>query len=173
MTDEHQIDGHKLMFHPERVTQWQNGRQDWKEAKSIYPIYVEISPMGACNHRCTFCAVDYIGYQNRSLDADTLKNCLTDMAQLGVKSVMFAGEGEPALYKPLPEVLDLCSRVGIDASMTTNLVPFTKNNVDSFLKNCQWIKASINAGTRETYAQVHQCWSWRLKPARKKDTRAP
>ncbi len=157
MTDEHRIDGHKLMFHPERVSQWQNGRQDWKEAKSIYPIYVEISPMGACNHRCTFCAVDYIGYQNRSLDADTLKNCLTDMAQLGVKSVMFAGEGEPALYKPLPEVLDLCSRVGIDASMTTNLVPFTKNNVDSFLKNCKWIKASINAGTRETYSQIHQC----------------
>ena len=29
--------------------------------------------------------------------------------------------------------------------------------MDSFLKNCRWIKASINAGTRETYAQVHQC----------------
>ena len=157
MTDPNRIDGHKLMFHPERVADWKSGRDDWGKAKNIYPIYVEISPMGACNHRCTFCAVDYIGYQNRSLDVDTLKKSLTDMALLGVKSVMFAGEGEPALYKSLPEVLDLCSSVGIDASMTTNMVPFTKNNVDSFLKNCQWIKASINAGTRETYAQVHQC----------------
>ena len=157
MADQYQIDGQKLMFHPERVAQWQKGREDWETARSIYPIYVEISPMGACNHRCTFCAVDYIGYQNRSLDLDVLKNCLTDMARLGVRSVMFAGEGEPALYKPLPEVLDLCSHVGIDTSMTTNLVPFTKDNAESFLKNCQWIKASINAGTRETYARVHQC----------------
>ena len=157
MSDPHKIDGNKLMLHPERVTEWQNGRADWEKSKSIYPIYVEISPMGACNHRCTFCAVDYIGYQNRSLDSDTLKACLTDMARLGVRSVMFAGEGEPALYKPLPDILDLCSKVGIDTSMTTNLVPFTKNNIDSFLKNCQWIKASVNAGTKETYAKVHQC----------------
>ena len=91
MTDPHRIDGHKLTFHPERVAEWQKGREDWKEAKSIYPIYVEISPMGACNHRCTFCAVDYIGYQNRSLDLDILKNGLTDMARLGVRSIMFAG----------------------------------------------------------------------------------
>ncbi len=157
MTDKYQIDGHKLMFHPDRVSEWQRRHTDWEEAKSVYPIYVEVSPIGACNHRCTFCAVDYIGYQTRSLDVDVLKNGLTDMARLGVRSVMFAGEGEPALYKPLPEVLDLCSRVGIDTSMTTNMVPFTKNNIDSFLRNCTWIKASVNAGSRKTYAQVHQC----------------
>ncbi|HIB43230.1 MAG TPA: radical SAM protein [Nitrospinaceae bacterium] len=157
MTDEHRIDGHKLMLHPERVAQWKKGQGNWEEARSIYPVYVEISPVGACNHRCTFCAVDYIGYQNRSLDPDVLKNSLKDMAQLGVLSVMFAGEGEPALYKSLPEVLDLCSNIGIDTSITTNLVPFTKTNVNSFVKNCKWIKASINAGTRETYSQIHQC----------------
>ena len=82
MTDKYQIDGHKLMFHPDRVSEWQRRHTDWEEAKSVYPIYVEVSPIGACNHRCTFCAVDYIGYQTRSLDVDVLKNGLTDMARL-------------------------------------------------------------------------------------------
>jgi len=157
MTDKHRIDSHKLIYHPERVAQWRQGSDNWETAKSVYPIYVEISPFGACNHRCTFCAVDYIGYQNRSLDPEMLKTRLAEMAKLGIKSVMFAGEGEPTLYKSLPEVLDLCSEVGIDTSLTTNMVPFTEKNVDAFVGNCSWIKTSINAGTAEDYASIHQC----------------
>ena len=156
MSDEHNIDSHKLIYHPKRVDQWLDSRNKWETAKSVYPIYVEISPMGACNHRCTFCSVDYIGYKTRNLEPDILKKRLTEMAELGVKSVMFAGEGEPTLWKPLPEILDHCSEVGIDTSLTTNMVPFTNKNVDAFVRNCSWIKTSINAGTANTYADIHQ-----------------
>ena len=51
MIDKYKIDDHKLMFHIKRVN-------DWQEGKNIYPIYAEVSPSGACNHRCTFCGVD-------------------------------------------------------------------------------------------------------------------
>src|SRR3989339_1469543 len=105
MSDKFKIDSHKLIFHPERVAQWKNGYQDWETAKKIYPIYLEISPIGICNHRCCFCAKDYIGYQNRRIPPEILKARLTGMATLGVKSVMFAGEGESTLYKELPEML--------------------------------------------------------------------
>ncbi len=59
--DEYGIDSHKLMFHVPRVN-------DWLQGKTVYPIYIEIAPAGGCNHRCTFCAVDYIGYKVRYLD---------------------------------------------------------------------------------------------------------
>ena len=151
------IDSHKLMLHPERVAAWKTHHQEWETAKAIYPIYLEISPTGVCNHRCTFCAVDYIGYQNHHLDPKLLQSRLDEMAQLGIKSVMFAGEGEPTLYKALPEVLDHCSEVGIDTSLTTNMIPVTQKNVDAFVRNCTWIKASINAGTSQTYSKIHDC----------------
>jgi radical SAM protein with 4Fe4S-binding SPASM domain len=156
VTDLQKIDSHKLFYHPKRVSQWLDGRDDWEKAKSVYPIYMELSPMGACNHRCTFCSVDYIGYQKRSLDADVLKTRLTELGELGIKSIMFAGEGEPTLWKPLPGILDHCTETGIDTSLTTNMVPFTKKNVDSFVRNCSWIKTSINAGTPESYAAIHR-----------------
>ena len=156
MADIYNIDSHKLIYHPDRVAEWLKAHNDWGKAKSIYPIYMEISPFGACNHRCIFCAVDFVGYQTRSLDKDVLKERLTEMAGLGIKGIMFAGEGEPTLWKPLPETLDHCTQIGIDTALTTNMVPFTEKNVDAFLRNCSWIKASINAGTSETYAAIHR-----------------
>ena len=156
MSDVHNIDSHKLIYHPRRVTEWLNARHKWETAKSVYPIYVELSPMGACNHRCTFCSVDYIGYQTRQLDPGMLKSRLTEMARLGIKSVMFAGEGEPSLWKPLPEVLEHCTSIGIDTSMTTNMVPFSEHNTDAIIRNCAWVKTSINAGTAKTYSEIHQ-----------------
>ena len=156
MTDLQKIDSHKLIYHPQRVAQWLDGKDDWEKAKSVYPVYMELSPMGACNHRCTFCSVDYIGYQTRSLDAGVLQPRLTELSELGIKSIMFAGEGEPTLWKPLPGILDHCTEVGIDTSLTTNMVPFTKKNVESFVRNCAWIKTSINAGSPESYAAIHR-----------------
>lgn len=156
MADKYNIDSHKLIYHPERVAAWVKEHQTWETAKEIYPIYLEVSPIGICNHRCVFCAVDFVGYKNRSLDEDIFRERLTEMAGLGVRSIMFAGEGEPTLWKPLAEILDHCTAVGIDTALTTNMVSFNHENVDALLRNCSWIKTSINAGAPETYAAVHQ-----------------
>jgi radical SAM protein with 4Fe4S-binding SPASM domain len=155
-SDQYSIDSHKLMYHPRRVSQWLDANNEWSKIKEIYPLYVEISPMGACNHRCTFCSVDYLSHDTGKQKIDVLKERIKEMKKLGVKSIMFAGEGEPSLWKPLPGLLDICGQIGIDTSMTTNMVPFTDKNTESFVKNCSWIKASINAGTDKDYAQIHQ-----------------
>ncbi len=157
MSDKYRIDSHKLIYHPERVSQWMQSGDDWENAKKVYPIYLEISPVGYCNHRCTFCALDFMEYKNVKLDTNILINRLSEMADAGVKSVMFAGEGEPTLHKDLPEILDHCTKVGIDTSLTTNMVPFTEKNSENFVKNCKWIKVSINAGTPKNYSEIHRC----------------
>ncbi|WP_457749353.1 radical SAM protein [Sulfurimonas sp.] len=156
MADKYAIDSHKLLYHPVEVSKWYEAEGDWEKQKNIYPIYVEITPIGSCNHRCTFCSVDYIGYKSIKQDEEVLKKTIREMAKLGVKSIMFAGEGEPTLYKPLPEVLDVCKEIGIDTSLTTNAVVMDEQSIENYLKNCTWIKVSINAGDRETYASIHQ-----------------
>jgi len=152
--DKLRIDSHKLEFHPHRVAAWLDGKDNWEKAKKIYPIYVEVSPMGACNHRCTFCAVDYIGYKaENKLDAHIWYKRSYEMAQLGIKSIMFAGEGEPLLHKDINSMAVTTAQHGIDVAFTTNGVLL--NRLD-FISACSWIKVSLNAGTRETYAKVHR-----------------
>lgn len=150
------IDSHKLMYHPGRIAQWQAAGDEWEKAKSVYPLYVEISPAGACNHRCTFCAVDYIGYKTRTLEKDLLTRRVAEMAERGVKSIMYAGEGEPLLHKHIGEIIVQTQKVGIDVALTTNAVTLKDALVYEMLGSVTWIKASVNAGTRETYAKVHR-----------------
>jgi len=156
MSDKYAIDSHKLSYHPLRVAQWIEAKDDINKLKKIYPIYIEISPVGACNHRCTFCAVDYIGYKNIRWETELLKTRLSEMSKLGVKSIMFAGEGEPLLHKNLDDIIEHCSIVGIDSSITTNFVFLNEKNVYKIFKHASWVKISINAGTKETYAKVHR-----------------
>src|SRR3989339_1566175 len=110
--DKYRIDSHKLMYHVSRIN-------DWLEGKIIYPIYVEISPSGACNHRCTYCALDFMEYKPRFLKTELLKKRLFEMGQLGIKSIMYAGEGEPLLHKDIADIINHTRKAGIDLAITT------------------------------------------------------
>src|SRR3972149_11720637 len=147
--DKFKIDSHKLIYHVGRVNDWLNG-------VNIYPVYVEISPVGICNHRCTYCAVDFVGYQNRTLDKEILKERLSEMASLGIRGIMYAGEGEPLLHKNISEIVQFTKKVGIDVAITTNGVLLKEEVADSLLRDTTWIKVSMDAATRETYSKIHR-----------------
>lgn len=147
--DDFRIDSHKLLFHPREVSAWQAG-------ETIYPIYMEVSPAGACNHRCTFCALDFMEYRPHFLDASILKERLAEMGRLGVKSIMFGGEGEPLLHKEIASIIEQTKSSGIDVAITTNGVLLGTELFKQIAPAVSWIKVSLNAGTAETYAAVHR-----------------
>ena len=153
--DKYSIDGHKLQYHGDRVQQWLNAKTE-EEKLGVYPIYVEVSPVGHCNHRCTFCAVDYIGYRPRSIALETLQRTLRELGESGVRSVMFAGEGEPLLHKELAQAVNYAKEVGLDVGITTNGTQLTQGFIEECLPAISWIKVSLNGGNRDVYSKIHQ-----------------
>jgi len=147
--DKYKIDSHKVLYHVPRV-------YEWLEGKDIYPIYMEVSPSGACNHRCTYCGLDFMGYKPNFLKTEILKERLSELGALGLKSIMYAGEGEPFLHPEMVSIIEHTKESGIDVALTTNGVLLKKEKVERVLINTEWIKVSINGGTRGTYAKVHQ-----------------
>ncbi len=150
--DDWSIDSHKLHFHPARVAQWLDA-DTWEKAKSVYPIYFEITTSAACNHRCTFCSVDAIGYPAILFDAKVLKDRMQEAKRLGIKSVMFAGTGEPLIHKKISQITVDAFTAGLDVAFTTNGVLLDRLKP---VELCTWIKISLNAGSPETYAAVHK-----------------
>ena len=160
--DKFRIDSHKAHFHPERASIVSNFvKNDSGNAiddyRKMQPLYLEVAPVGACNHRCTFCSVDYIGYKSIFLSPDIYKASFESLtSQYPVKSVMFAGEGEPLLHKEIGKFLKINQKANIDSAFTTNGTLLTPNRFEEIIPYTSWIKVSCNAGTKESYSQIHR-----------------
>ncbi len=147
--DKFKIDSHKLMYHIDRLNKWERG-------EVIFPIYIEVSPTGTCNHRCVFCALDYLEYKPSFLKTGPTLKFISDAAKKGLKSIMFAGEGEPLLHKDIMEFILHAKSKNVDTAITTNGVLLDKKRLPALLKNLSWMRISFNAATAESYAKIHQ-----------------
>ena len=149
MAEDIRMDSHKLIYHPETVARWLNG-------ENIYPIEMEIGLTNACNHRCIFCAVDYTGYQSNRIDSRILIGNLEELAPRGVKSIIYAGEGEPLLHREAPDIINRTKGLGIDAAMSTNGVLLTPEMSRECLGSLTWIRFSVAGITDTTYDRIQQ-----------------
>lgn len=150
MSENIRMDSHKLLYHPERVAAWQRG-------ENIYPIELEIGLTNACNHRCIFCAVDYTGYQPVMFDADILKARIKEFSKKGVKSIIYAGEGEPLLNKHAPDLINETKKNQMDVALSTNGVLLSPEVSRDCLSSLTWIRFSTAAIRNHTYEKIHQC----------------
>ncbi len=147
--DKYRIDSHKLIYHLPRVC-------NWLEGENIYPIYMEISPVGSCNHRCVFCAYDFIGYPNRKLDCDRLLAFIDEAKEAGVKSILYAGEGEPLLHPDIAKFITHSKNSGIDVGLFTNGQLLKEALVEAVIPSLTFVRFSFNGGTKDNYAEVHK-----------------
>jgi len=149
VADSYGINSHKLIYHPDRVGKWM-------AEGDTYPITVEISPSGACNYRCVFCAFDYLDYQPELLDRDLMINNLQEMQENGVKSVVICGEGEPLINRHTPDIINYARDIGLDVGMASNGVLFTPEIAQHCLRSLTWIRISLNAGSDENHQKIHK-----------------
>ena len=147
--EEFGVDSHKLIYHIPRVYEWlQNG--------DAFPICVEITPAERCNQRCIFCAFDYLEYKGPLIDDEILKERLPEMASLGVKAVVYCGEGEPLLHPRFSQLVGYAKGASLDAALSTNGLNLDLEAAKQYLPLLTWLRVSINAGTPQTYNRIHR-----------------
>lgn len=143
-----ELDGNKLLHHLPELNKWKNG-------EIIYPILVEISPVGYCNQRCIFCAYEYLTREKTILERKRTLEFLNELAEVGTKSVFFSGEGEPLLHPNLIEFIQVSKKNGLDCALNTNGTLLTEKVSEQILKDLSWIRFSVNAGSRKSYQRIH------------------
>jgi MoaA/NifB/PqqE/SkfB family radical SAM enzyme len=147
------FDGNKLVYHPDRVNAFM-------EKGDSFPLYMEISPIGKCPHRCIFCAYDFLEYPDRKLETGRLLEFIGEIAESGIRSVLYAGEGEPLLHPDIDRFISSTRLKGIDAGLFTNGQLLGKELAEKILPFLTFIRFSFNGGTRENYSEIH-----RVKPS--------
>lgn len=143
------FDSHKLIYHLDRVN-------DFITNGDCFPLYLEISPVGSCNHRCIFCAYDFIGYPNRKLETERTLSLLDELAKVGIKSILFAGEGEPLLHPDIARLISHAASNGINVGLFTNGQLLKDDLSAAILPHLTFLRLSFNGGSPGNYAQIHQ-----------------
>lgn len=103
---------------------------DHLAGKQVYPINVEISPSGVCQASCDFCFYantgELGGHRKVFLDTDRLLGLLSEIADLGVKSVSWTGGGDPSLHPDIKKAVDWAYAEGLTQGMFTNALAMPK-----------------------------------------------
>jgi len=142
------LDNHKLIYHLDRLNAWNRG-------EDIYPLYISVSPSGACNLKCIFCAYSYLPKKNIFLKRDALSKILKEFKGLGIKAIFYSGEGEPFMNRELSQMIIDTANCNIDAAVNTNGILLTKNIAKDIIEELTFIRFSVNAGNADTYKKLH------------------
>ena len=140
-------DSHKLHYHPKYIVDWMNNKPT--------PIHAEIGITNRCNHSCTFCVLDWTTHGAHDINTDIYMSTLKEMADMGVKSIYYAGEGEPTLHKDLPTFINYGKSLGMGQALSTNGSVLNKTMSEKIIKDLSWIRFSVDAGTPKTHASIH------------------
>lgn len=143
------LDTHKLMYHVDRVSRWLNGEE-------ISPIFIEICPIGKCNHMCVFCAYNYTDYNGPMLEYANTMKVISELGELGVKSFDWDTEGEPLLHPNIPDFINHAKKCGIDSGVETNGVLLTEKFMEKCGHSITYIKVSVDAACNETHYKLHR-----------------
>jgi len=141
------LDTQKLSLHPAEVSAWLNNG-------IVPPIYIEISISDFCNHKCLFCAFDY--YNKPSMiDPFVMNRFLSESANMGIRSCMCAGVGEPFLH---PRLIDIIASTSdrIDFALATNGVLATRDCLARILPHLKGLRFSIDSGSPESHKAIHK-----------------
>lgn len=142
------LDSHKLSYHFERVSAWENGER-------VAPISVDMALTRACGAMCSFCYAMVQEPQERStIKVKQALDLLDDFAEVGIKGVSLISDGESTLSKAYVPFIQHASNIGIDVGNATNGWEWEPDKIDQVLPSLTWVRFTCAAGTPEGYSKI-------------------
>ncbi|WP_130471684.1 radical SAM protein [Candidatus Magnetaquicoccus inordinatus] len=154
MTDQYMMDGHKMIWHPERVAAWMKG-------EPIAPLHIDTGLSKGCNIRCEYCfgalqRNSFTKGKDLVFPREALLNFMRDSGKAGVRSMALIGEAEPLLNPAVYEAIVVGTEAGVDMAVGTNgILLDTGRDGEMALEHLKWIRFNISAASAESYLKIH------------------
>jgi len=144
------LDGHKLLWHKERLNAWLHGER-------IAPITIDCALTRHCTYKCAYCYGQLQANDEKKMTRDVIFRFLDDAAEIGVKAVSLVSDGESTCN---PHVYDAIMRGkanGLDMALGTNGYLLRDNRLEDILPALTYLRYNISAGAPNRYAEIHGC----------------
>ena len=136
---------HKILYNPDRLSDF------LRDPKLTMPISMELDLSDHCNLKCSWCR--FADVHNPSImEPDFAKRILSEFKDLGVKSVIYSGGGEPLLNPRADEIFKHATSLGLDQGIYTNGVFMNLFRVA--LTYMKFVYVSVDAFHPDTYEVI-------------------
>ena len=125
--------------------------------KPSFPKSINVELVNSCNHKCNFCAYQFMQRKVKKIDKQLLEKVLKDAFILGSREIGLHSGTEPLMSKDLEYFIKFCKDIGYEyVYFSTNGTIADKKRIKKIIKSgIDSIKFSINAGNRELYKIIH------------------
>ena len=142
------LDGHKLVWHKDRVDAWLRGER-------IAPITIDCSLTRRCSYNCVYCYGKLQQNDEKEMTKEVIFRFLDDAADIGVKAVSFVSDGESTASPYLKDSIIRGKENGLDMALGTNGYLLNQNELETILPALTYLRFNISAGEAQRYAQIH------------------
>ena len=125
-----------------------------------FPVAALVDITSNCNLNCPYC-IDRYALRRGELPTERLLMLLDELKEVGIRSIVYFGGGEPLVHPGVSQVLLKTRQLDIDLAVNTNGVLLEKY-LDIIGETSSWTRISVDAGTREVYNRVHRLESGNL-----------
>ena len=117
------------------------------------PVGAVIDLTDKCQLFCRWCNGQGFRSAN-TLETETVKKLIRNLAEWGVRSVCFAGGGEPSLHKDFAKLIEYSYINGLEVGISTNGISLTEKDLIAISDYTRFCGFSIDAGTQKTWQRV-------------------
>ena len=144
------LDGHKLLWHKDRVEAWLRGER-------IAPITIDCSLTRRCSYKCVYCYSQLQSNDEKKMTRDVIFRFLDDAADIGVKAISFVSDGESTCSPHLYDAILKGRQNGLDMALGTNGYLLKDEKLEEILPALTYIRFNISAGDPKQYARIMGC----------------
>ena len=144
------LDGHKLLWHRERVEAWLRGER-------IAPITIDCALTRRCTYRCVYCYGQLQANDEKRITQDVIYRFLDDAADIGVKAISFVSDGESTCSPYLYDAILRGKQNGLDMALGTNGYLLKEERLEKILPSLTYLRFNVSAAEPSRYAQIMGC----------------
>lgn len=144
------LDGHKLLWHKERLSAWCAGER-------IAPITIDCALTRACTYKCVYCYGQLQANDIKKMTKDVIFRFLDDAAEIGVKAISFVSDGESTCSPHLYDAILRGKNNGLDMALGTNGYLLQEERLEEILPVLTYLRFNISAAEPLRYAQIMGC----------------